>query len=82
MPKVTWLGGGTRKSLTHAHTCIGPGTRTAVGKAGDNDNHYMWSWSLVSAKTGGDAETPPWTNAGAGSRNACWLKALLGPTTW
>ena len=35
------------------------GTQAVPGKAGDNNNHYMWSWSLVSTEAGGDAGMPP-----------------------
>lgn len=41
------------------HACIMPGTQAVLGKAGDNNNHYVWSWSLLSTEAGGDAEMPP-----------------------
>lgn len=35
----------------------------SVGKAGDNNNHDMWSWSVVSTEAGGDAGMPPGMDA-------------------
>ena len=63
MLRVTWLGSGTRGGPSHKHyACRVLGTQAVPGKADDNNNHYMWSWSLVSTEAGGDAGMPPGTD--------------------
>lgn len=70
MLKVTRLEGSTRRSLTHTLCSDVPGLPAVLGKAENNENHDMWSWSLLSAQDGGDAETPPEMDAGTGGHNA------------
>lgn len=39
--------------------CTVPGTQAVLAKPGDCNNHYMWSWCLVSTNAGSDAAVPP-----------------------